>query len=104
MINDTRQQPAIHGVRTVRYIGETEFNLPLGTKELDLDLALIKYYNLSGKAYYDDNENGRPDGAELNENVTIHFNGPLDFTVITNSSGWYYRYVLAGEYCTGGYR
>jgi hypothetical protein len=98
-INDTRRQPAVtHGIKTVRYIHNSSFKLNPGNENLELDLDLIKYYNLSGEVYYDENVNNRPDNHELNDNVTIYFTGRMQFTMISNESGWYHKFVLPGEY------
>jgi len=98
-INDTRSQPAVtHGIKTVRYISDIKFNIPLGTHELELDIPLVKYFNLSGRVYYDENENNIADSYELDKNVTIFFKGPMEFSIISNSSGGYHKFVLEGKY------
>ncbi|WP_455391720.1 STT3 domain-containing protein, partial [[Eubacterium] cellulosolvens] len=98
-INDTRKQPAVtHGIKTVRYIHDSTFDYPVNTTILELDIALIKYYNLSGRVYYDENENDIPDGHELDSNITVHFTGPMVFTEVSNETGYYDRFVLPGEY------
>jgi asparagine N-glycosylation enzyme membrane subunit Stt3 len=100
-INDTRKQPAeTHGIKTVRYLHDSVFTLPSvnGDDLKELDILLSKYYLVSGRVYYDDNENGKADPPELNEDVTIHFTGPEGFTLISNETGRYERYMAADEY------
>jgi asparagine N-glycosylation enzyme membrane subunit Stt3 len=97
-INDTQIQPATHGSRIVRYISEFEFEIPETETELFIELPLTKYYNFSGKIYYDENENGKPENFELYSDLPIHFTGPMDFIVISNSSGRFSKFVLEGEY------
>ena len=98
-INDTRMQEApTHGVKMVRYISEYRFSIPKNNFDLDLDIPLIKYYNLSGRVFFDENENSIADKPELNSNVTVHFTGPIDFTLVSNETGGYHKFVFAGEY------
>ena len=65
---------------------------------MTIDIPMIKYINLSGKVFYDRNENEIGDEDEVDGNVTIHFAGPMSFTLVSNSSGRFYKYVLPGQY------
>lgn len=100
LINDTLQKTSqeIAGFRTIRYISEYNFEIGLEEYELDLDIPLIKYFKLSGKIFYDQNENQLGDDEELDVNVPIHFTGPMDFTLISNASGRFSKFVLPGIY------
>jgi hypothetical protein len=97
-INDTRKQDATHGFRWVRYITNYTFKIPSNNTQYFADIPLIKYINLSGKVFYDENENSNADKNELYAGVIIHFNGPMKFTVFSNSSGRFNKFVLPGEY------
>jgi hypothetical protein len=98
-INDTRMQEApLRGIKMVRYIAEHNLSIPKNKLELDLDILLIKYFNLTGRVFFDENENSIVDNPELNSNVTLHFTGPIDFTTVSNESGRFHKFVFAGEY------
>ena len=97
-INDTQQQSATHGFRHVRYLSEITINFsPEETKRV-IDIPLTKLIKFSGKIFYDKNENENADDDELESNATIHFTGPMNFTVISNESGRFSKFVLPGEY------
>jgi asparagine N-glycosylation enzyme membrane subunit Stt3 len=103
LINDTITQFATHGIKIVRFIAAHEFSTPLSTPsagpiEYELDLGMIKYYNISGDLFYDENENNRVDGNEREADVPIHFQGPMNFTLTTNTTGVIYKFVLPGQY------
>lgn len=98
IINDTRQQEALHGIKTVQYISEYTFSGISNDSEIEVDVPLVKYIKLMGKIYYDENENGNSDVNELEEGVSINFTGPMDFTVISNETGEFSKFVLLGEY------
>jgi asparagine N-glycosylation enzyme membrane subunit Stt3 len=98
IVNDTRTQQATHGFRYVRYISDFSFDIAENETETFVDILMIKYINLSGKIYYDENENEVGDINEVYADVPIHFTGPMDFSVISNASGRYHKFVLPGEY------
>ncbi len=98
LVNDTESRPAAHGIRIIRYIADYEFEIPINETVFNLDLPLTSYYNLSGKVYYDENENSKADNFELYPDVTLHFTGPMNFTILSNASGRFNKYALEGEY------